>query len=275
MADKPVQTETPEEELKEDQPQEVEETKEDVQEESPDESQTEPSQVEEEPEESQATEQEEVVDEDPEPMSRRKAKRLEKLEGLVERLKGPQTAEHKSEGINYRELLDADDEVYDQLETKSKEFGTSQYNAGLEQAKSIQFHTRLEIDAPRVEAKYPQFDKESPDFNPHLANSVNEWYLATTGYNPKTDTVNNANVRYADFVEGIMEVADAMASSKNTKSAANIAKQAASTSLRPDGSRNKSFDLSKAPEDMSDEELSAAISQTLPRDARGRFLPKN
>lgn len=205
-------------------------------------------------------------------MSRRQAKRLEKLEGLVERLKGPQTpAQRRADAIDYSKMIEAEPEVYDQLNKASQEFGNQQYEAGLQQVNSIQFHTRLEIDAPRIESKYPQFDPTSEEFNPGVADAINKWYLATVGYDSKTNTVQNPDVRYASFVEGIMELADAMASSKTTRATQNIARQAANAGLRPDGSSVKSMNLNKAPQDMTAEELNAAISATMPRDSRGRF----
>lgn len=208
-------------------------------------------------------------------ISRRKAKRLEKLEGLIERLKSNETPAPKQPGINYSEMIQADDDTLKQLEQTSQEYGQNQYNAGLEQAKAIQFHTRLEIDAPRIESKYPQLNKDSAEFDPSAANAINQWYLATVGYDATTDTVKNHNVRYADFVEGIMELSGSMASARAQKTTENIAKQAASTGLRPDGSSARSMDLTKAPQDMTDEELAAAISRGLPRDPKGRFTSQN
>jgi hypothetical protein len=231
------------------------------------------------PTESETPEQAEELPEQNEPeekISRRKAKRLEKLEGLVERLRqGEQKPEAPKTGIDYREMITADDEVYKQLETKSAEFGQQQYNAGLEQAKTIRFHTQLDIDAPRVESKYPQFDKSSEEFNPAVANAVNQWYLATVGYDAQRDAVQNPSIRYADFVESIMELADNMAVTKTAKTTQNIAKQAATTGLRPDGSSAKRMDLSKAPQDMTDDELSAAIKATMPRNSKGQFTSQN
>jgi hypothetical protein len=225
----------------------------------------------EEPEQPENPEQPETPKEE-QPMSRRAARRLEKLEGLVQRLRGPQPQpQRKAEGIDYQKLIEADPEVYDQLTKASQDFGQAQFNAGLEQANSVRFHTRLEIDAPRVEGKYPQFDRNSQEFNPGLASAVNEWYLATVGYDPNTDSVRNASVRYADFVEGIMELADAMAGVKTTRTTENIARQAANAGLRPDGSSAKPLNLNKAPQDMTEAELNAAIGATMPRDARGRF----
>lgn len=209
--------------------------------------------------------EEEGEKEAPPQISRRKAKRLEKLESLVERLKTAETPVQEQPGIDYRELLDTEPEVYDQLDAKTQEYGTGRYNAGLEQAKAIQFHTRLEIDAPKVEAKYPQFDKESTEFNPAIANAINQWYLSAVGYDPKTERPANANVRYLEFVEGIMELADNMATAKTSNTRKNIAKQAGSTGLRPDGSSAKTLNLNKDPKDMTDEELSAVISRSLPK----------
>ena len=217
------------------------------------------------------TPEEESETEEP-PMSRRKAKRLEKLESLVERLRGQESPQApKAEGLDYRKLIEADDAVIQNLEAKSQEYGQAQFNAGLEQAKSIQFQTRLEIDAPRVEAKYSIFDKESPDFDPAVTSSINNWFLASVGYDAQTGFVANPNVRYVDFVEGIMELADNMAGVKTTESVKNIAKQAATTGLRPDGSSARSMDLSKHPSEMTNEELEAAVKVSLPRDSRGRF----
>lgn len=231
-----------------------------------------PEQPEEEP---QASAEEEVENVDPQPMSRRKAKRLEKLEGLVQRLRGAEPPKTQPDsGINYRDMIQADDDVYQQLEQASQTYGQQQYQQGLQEAKAIQFHTRLEIDAPRVEAKYAQFNKESSEFNPAMADAINQWYLASVGFDAKTGYVANPNVRYAEFVEGIMELADTMASTKTAKTTQNIAKQAASTGLRPDGSSAKPLNLNKAPHEMTNEELNAAISGSLPRDARGRFTQR-
>lgn len=256
--------------LPEEQPQEEPQVEPEKKEESPIEESPETPEKESQELETEDTETEEpeaaTEEETPQPMSRRKAKRLEKLEGLVERLRTPEsTSRAKSQGIDYREMIQADDEVYNQLEEKSKEYGQAQFDAGLDQAKSIQFHTRLEIDAPKIETKYEQLNPESSEFNPVLNQTIQDWYLATVGYDGRTDTVQNAALRYGDFVEGLMELADNMAGAKSAQTTQNIAKQAASTGLRPDGSSATRLDLTKAPEQMTDEELAAVINQSLPK----------
>lgn len=198
----------------------------------------------------------------PPQMSKRKAERLAKLENLVSKLKGEETPAQvpKPQGIDYKEVLNADEETIAQFETDRLATAESSFNHGLAQAKSIQFHTRLEIDAPKVENKYPIFDKDSPEFQPETADAINRWYLTSVGYDAKSDTVANPNVRYSDFVEGIMELADSMAGAKVETSKKNIAAQAANTGLRPDGSATK-LNLNKAPQDMTDEELKTVITR--------------
>lgn len=211
------------------------------------------------------------------PMSRRKQKRLEKLEGLVERLKGPQTQpRQKPGGIDYRNMIEADDQVIEQLDKASQDYGQAQFQAGLEQANSVRFHTRLEIDAPRVEGKYSQLDKSSEDFNPNLTHAVNSLYLGMIGYDAERDTVQNPNLRYSEFVDALAELGEAMYSTKTTQATQNIARQAANTGLRPDGSSAKPLNWGgKAPEEMTEAELNAAIGATMPRDSRGRFTSQN
>lgn len=205
---------------------------------------------------------EEVEEEAAEPMSRRKSLRIQ---GLIAKLqeKEPIPAS-QAKGIDYKSALDADEEVLTKLEEDRTSYGDTRYNEGREEAKSFRFTTRLEIDAPKVEAEYPILSPKSPTFNPVVASAVNEWYLSTVGYDAKTGKVGNANLRYSDFVESLMELTDEMGSDKVTKSTKNITKQAAKTGMRPDGSTPKRLNLNQAPGDMNDAELDAFIAQTIP-----------
>jgi hypothetical protein len=195
--------------------------------------------------------------------SRRESLRIQQL---IQRMKDqPKTANNQvPEALDYSQALDADEEVINRLEQDRTQYGQNLQNQALDQLKSVQFHTRLEIDAPRVESKYPQLDKSSTEFNPAVADAVNNWYLATAGYDSQTDTVKNSDVRYADFVEGIMEMADEIAGEKNSRTVKNVAKQAAVTGLRPDGSKAKKLNLNQSPENMTDEELKAYIDRAFP-----------
>lgn len=215
---------------------------------------------------------------DPEekPPSRRESLRIKALveklkiaEGRAEQPAPTTTTPPASPGaLDYAKSLEADPETIKQLEADRKAYGDTAYERGLAQAKSIQFHTRLEIDAPAVTARYPQLDKSSPQFNPVATDAINQWYLSTVGYDQKTDTVRNADVRYAEFVDGVMELADEMAGEKVAKSTKNIAKQASNTGLRPGGATPKRMNLRQAPENMTDEELDAVIEMAIPSKPR-------
>lgn len=224
-----------------------------------------------EPEEPVEEPVEPVVEEEPAPQpSRRESLRIQQV---IENAKNGAYSQplQKPAGIDYGQALDADPAVIKQLDDDRKAVQQEAYDRGLEQAKTIQFHTRLEIDAPKVEAKYPQLNKESPEFNPAVANAINQWYVSTAGFQAGDrdkgipDRVQNANVRYSDFVDGIFELGNEIAGEKNTSTAKNIAKQAATTALRPDGSATKRLNLNKTPEAMTDEELDAIIGQGLKR----------
>lgn len=201
--------------------------------------------------------EEPVEPEIPREPSRRESLRIQQL---VSKLKAqePASAPFSPEGLNYEETLNADPEVLKQLETDRRAATTAAYQEGLKQAQSIQFHTRLEIDSPRIEAKYPQMDKNAPEFNPAVADALNTMYLSTAGYDPATNTVQNANIRYADYIESMMELVEAAAGAKVAQTQRNIARQVASTAIRPGGTTTKRLNLNQHPTDMSDEELAAA-----------------
>lgn len=210
-------------------------------------------------------EQEEETPEKEEPQpSRREQLRIKTL---LEKYGDPEAPNPRKveNALDYEKELDADAETIKRLQDDRDRASNEMYQQGLDQSKSLQFHTRLEIDAPRVEAKFPQLDKSSDEFNPVLAETLNSTYLSTVGYDPQTGKVQNANLRYADYIESMFELADEMGSKKVAESRKNITKQASSTGLRPDGSSPKRLNLNKAPENMTDEELNAVINQAIPR----------
>jgi hypothetical protein len=221
---------------------------------------------EEQAEAAQVEEPEEVEEDEPEPQapSRREQLRVQQLLAKIQEKQAPKTPDLPKDGLNYADSLDADAEVVEQLEADRRKFGETAYQRGLEQARSIQFHTRLEIDAPRVEAKYPQLDKTAQEFNPVLADTINQMYLSAVGYDKDHDTVRSGDVRYADYVESIFELADEIASVKTAESSKNIAAQASKTGIRPGGASTK-LNLNKAPSQMTDEELQAVIATAIPK----------
>jgi len=215
-------------------------------------------------EDESAEEQPEVKEE--RPPSRRETLRIQQI--LAKRAENQQFApiqpQRTTQPLNYQEALDADPETIKQLEADRAQLGQMQYNQGLEQAKTIQFHTRLELDAPKIESKYKFLDARDKDnFDPVRAEAINNLYLDTVGYRPGDmsrgipESVANPDIRYADFVEAQMEFAEALMSEQRVRTTQNVARQAANTGLRPDGSSAKRLNLNQPIENMSDDELEA------------------
>lgn len=209
--------------------------------------------------------QEEGAKEAPSEPSRRENLRIQQLLAKMNAQKRSAPSQpEQPKALNYREALEADDEVVKTLEQDRETYGQHQYTQGLSQAEKLaqsqMFHTRLELDAPKVAKDYPIFDNKSPEFNPVLTDSVNRMYLNFVGYDHNTGSVERTDVRYAEFVEAIFELGNEIGTKKAEASRKNIAKQAASTGLRPDGSKAKGLNLNKAPSDMTDEELEAVIN---------------
>lgn len=177
--------------------------------------------------------------------------------------------------INFRELIDAPDEVYATLEKAAEEYGKSLQPAPAPQQQqpqqpvadptdTLRWEMGVKIDTPRVLAKYEQLNPESPKFDAVVADALNMEYLHTVGFDETTGLVSNPNISYGEYVEARFELANLLAQEKVETSTKNVVKQAATTGLRPDGSQSKRLNLNQAPENMTDEELDAIIGQAIP-----------
>lgn len=193
------------------------------------------------------------------PPSRRESLRIQQLINKMKQESSPEP--QVKPGLDYNEALDAEPEVIQQLEQDRQSYAQATYQEVLERQKADNFKLRLEFEAPKVEEKYPTINPRSEQFNPAVADALNSMYLSAVGYNEKTGSVRNPDVRYTEYIESMMELADEVATEKTVKSAKNIAKQVASTGLRPDGSRAKKLNLDKQPHEMSNEELEAKLKQ--------------
>lgn len=211
--------------------------------------------------------------------SPRQAKRIQQL---LEKTKRQQPVEQPApvasqpadvKQINFRELIDAPDEVFAQLESAVEEYGKQftqpapqpqQDNTA--QFETLRWETNLKIDTPKVLSK---FNKINPDdkenFDPVVADSLNQEYLQTVGFDERTGLVANPNISYSDFIEARFELANLLADEKTETTKKNVVKQAASTGIRPDGSQSKRLNLNQAPENMTDEELDAMIGSAIPQ----------
>jgi hypothetical protein len=196
--------------------------------------------------------------------SRREALRIQ---NLLKKYGPPKEnqAPSKPDALNYSEALDADEEVIKRLEADRNQVGESSYTEGLKRAEYLNWNTGLKIDAPKIESKYDILNPDKPEaFHPQVADTVNSFYLNMVGFDSETQTVANPNIGYAEFVEGFMELVQETAGERNAASVKNIAKQAANTAIRPDGSSAKPS-VYKDPSEMSIEELYAAIGQKPPK----------
>lgn len=224
----------------------------------------------EEPEQPQPEgEPEEPTEEEPEteapetPPSRREQLRINQL---LAKMKQQPQEQPKAKGLNYAEELDAEPEVIQKLESDRQAASDASYQRAMEQVKTSEWRTMLNVDAPQVETRYDILNPRNEEkFHPALAEGLTNWYLNMTGYDAEKKTVNNPDIRWGDFVDGVMELAEEIATSKVETATKTIKQQAANTAIRPDGSTTKSLNLNQAPESMSDEELDAVIAQAIPK----------
>lgn len=205
--------------------------------------------------------QEEVANEDPEekPPSRREQLRIQKLlekYGDPRKTTSPALSQPKKEdALDYKEAFDIQDpEVLQQLEADRQRAEQAAYNEGLRRAEAIEWKTNIRLDLPLVQSKLDKLD-------PRDVEALDKEYLYVVGFDPNTGYVQNPNVGYAEFMEAKIEQSERLAKSMLAETKRNIAKQAATTGLRPDGSSAKRLNLNKPAHEMSDEELDAKLKQ--------------
>lgn len=220
----------------------------------------------------------EKPEEEEKPPSRREQLRVQQL---LKRYGPPNTTAPSQGKPDFRDKVNADEEVYKTLEDTATQYGNDQFNAGQSQAEYSTWRRFLQMDETSLQSKYPELNPNKETHHPALQSALQEKYLRFVGFNPGDSargiapSVQDPDISYSDFVEAEMEFADEIASQKTARTTQNLAKQAASTGLRPDGSSAKRLDLNKSPEDMTDEELETMVSATMPRDSKGRFTPQN
>lgn len=187
---------------------------------------------------------EDTVEEQPE-LTPRQQKRVDQIEEqakehkfnkILDRIQNARPASRQqpsvNDALNYREAIDAPDEVYDSLEQDRTQYGKQEreqgYSEGLKTAEAIEFRTNLKLDLPLVKEKLDKLD-------PADAEAIDRTYLQMVGYDPSTGYVQRNDIGYADFVEAQIEMAERLAANLHASSQKNIAKQAANTGVRPDG----------------------------------------
>lgn len=207
-------------------------------------------------------------DEEPEDTPAAPSRREQlRVEDLLRKYGPPKdSSKPKPAGKDYREMIDADDQVIKDLESDRQQSNQQSFDQGLERAQYYQWETLLRVDEPQVRSKFPALDPTSKEYHPAIRRAMDAKYAALTGYDPGDpdkgvpSSVRNHSIRYLDMVESEMEFSEELASLKVEATTKNIAKQTAQTALRPDGSSAKKLDLNKKPEDMTLEELKARVA---------------
>lgn len=192
-------------------------------------------------EEIQEEQQQVSSQEDDGQLSPRQQKRVDQIEEKAKELKfnkildrieqskhGRQQDEIDEKLIDYKDTLDAPDDIYEQLERDRQAASEQGYSKGLKQAQSLEWKTNLRLDLPTVKEQLDRLD-------PVDAEAIDKEYLYYSGYDPKTGTVQNPNISYADFVEARVEQATRLAERLAVRSQKNIAQQASKTGVRPSG----------------------------------------
>lgn len=185
-------------------------------------------------------EQQQVASEDEAPLSPRQQKRVDQIEEKAKELKfnkildrienSRRQAEQPSrqELLDYKEALDAPDDIYEQLERDRQAASSEGYNQGLAKAQAIEWKTNIRLDMPLVKEKLDKLD-------PVDAEAIDKEYLYYSGFDAKTGTVRNPDISYAEFVEARVEQAERLAQRLAVNSQKNIAQQASKTGVRPTG----------------------------------------
>jgi hypothetical protein len=210
------------------------------------------------------------------PPSRREQLRVQQL---LKKYGPPPERVPSQKTPDFRSQIEADEPVYQQLESTAQQYGADLFNQGLQQADYTSWRRFLQMDEKQVRSQYDVLNPSKKDvYHPALEDALRGKYLRFIGYNPGdpargiAPSVQNSDVSYYDFVESEMEFADEIASQRVANSTQNIAKQAANAGLRPDGSSAKPLNWQgKDPSVMSEAELKAGIAATMPRDSQGRF----
>lgn len=196
---------------------------------------------------------------DPE-LSPRQQKRVEQIENQAKEYKlnkildrvqniNPRQSTEKQDisQLNYRDEIDAPDELYDKLEQDRNQYADQRYSAGKEEAmqqlQAMEWRTNIKLDLPLVKEKLDKLDPED-------AAAIDREYLLYSGFNRKTGVVANPGIPYADFVEAQIERAERLAANMQVQSSKNIAQQAANQGVRPDGGGRQGFTLTN-PGDIS------------------------
>lgn len=173
----------------------------------------------------------------------------------------PRTAPSQDR-MDYAQQLEADPEVVKRLEADRQAAAKQAFDEGQQSANQRreydQFYNNIRFDLPLVKDRLDRLDPED-------VQELDDEYLFVTGADTTKGTVKIPNLSYAAWMNARLDQTERLAARMNAQTVKNVAKQAATTGLRPDGSSAKKLNLNQAPQNMSIEELYASIGQTPPK----------
>jgi hypothetical protein len=177
-------------------------------------------------------------------LERRQAKYIDKLSEKLGNYRTRQTQQTQSSNNQnpYKPIQYGEQEYrIDDLEADRRQYGEMQRQQGLTEAQELtrteMWKDSVERDNDYIDRKYPMLDENSDEFDPDIADIINQQYLSIVGFNGRA--VANP-VRYRHFVEAQMEMAERLVASRNAETATNVARQASQTSVKTGSSARKS-----------------------------------
>lgn len=197
-----------------------------------------------EPEEPKSDDEAEDAPKDEEELSPRQQKRVEqlkqsKLDSILDRVTQGKTQSSTYKPLDYKETIDADPQVIEQLSKDRSSAVEDAVTQNQEYIKTELWKRDIKTDLSLVKDKLDRLD-------PSDARAIDKEYLLYSGYDPQSGRVANPTIGYAEFVEAQIDRAHTIASNLNVKTQQNVAKQAAQTGLRPTGGASKATKISSA-----------------------------
>lgn len=190
---------------------------------------------------------------------------MNKILDRIQAVREAPSQRQRQDPLDYRQAIDAPDEVYEQLASDRDTYGKSQYEQGTQDASR---NSRLDKWELSAKIDYPLVADKLKTLAPEDVDVLNREYFLVSGVRQTEGggivDVTNPNIGYADFINARIEQAERLATRMNLNTQKNVARQAANTGLRPDGTSAKPLNLNKAPQDMTDKELDAFISRAIP-----------
>lgn len=191
-------------------------------------------------EETQETE-EEATEEELSPRQQKRVEQLKqsKLDSILDRVTQGKTQSSTYKPLDYKETIDADPQVIEQLSKDRSSAVEDAVTQNQEYIKTELWKRDIKTDLSLVKDKLDRLD-------PSDARAIDKEYLLYSGYDPQSGRVANPTIGYAEFVEAQIDRANKIASNLNVRTQQNVAKQAAQTGLRPTGGASKTTKISSA-----------------------------